>query len=118
MSTLSSFSPRQEIYSIDECYLDLEGFDPSTLMAYQYKKSGVLLMGLQAKGLAKATLFDEPEMQIRSDNRMRVMDAINQKMGKGSMTIAASGIRQRWAMRRNSKSPNYTTDWQELPLAW
>ena len=106
MSTISSFSPRQEIYSIDECFLDLDGFDPQTMMC------------LQAKGLAKATLFDEPEMQIRSDNRMRVMDAINRKMGKGSVTIAATGTRQRWAMRRDSKSPNYTTDWLELPVAW
>ncbi|MEQ1741368.1 MAG: DNA polymerase V subunit UmuC, partial [Candidatus Nitrotoga sp.] len=34
MSILSTFSPRQEIYSIDECFLDLDGFDPPSLMAY------------------------------------------------------------------------------------
>lgn len=34
MSILSSFSPKQEIYSIDECFLDLEGFDPQPLMDY------------------------------------------------------------------------------------
>lgn len=84
---------------------------------YRYKKSGVLLMGLQPTGSVQATLFDEPEMQIRSDNRMRVMDAINRKMGQGSLTLAASGIRQRWAMRRERKSPNYTTDWNEIPSA-
>ena len=85
---------------------------------FRYKKSGVLLMGLQAKGSVQATLFDNPEMQVRSDNRMRVMDAINRKMGKGSVTVAATGTRQRWAMRRDKKSPNYTTDWLELPVAW
>ena len=37
MSVLSDFSPIQEIYSIDECFLDLNGFDPSTLMAYGQK---------------------------------------------------------------------------------
>ena len=37
MSILSTFSPRQEIYSIDECFLDLDGFDPQTLMAYGQK---------------------------------------------------------------------------------
>ena len=35
----------------------------------------------------------------------------------GNMTIAASGTQQRWAMRRDSKLPNYTTDWDELPVA-
>lgn len=34
MSILSDFSPKQEIYSIDECFLDLDGFEPQTLMAY------------------------------------------------------------------------------------
>ena len=34
MSILSRFSPNQEIYSIDECFLDLDGFDPETLMDY------------------------------------------------------------------------------------
>jgi len=84
---------------------------------YRYKKSGVLLMGLQEKDTIQATLFDDPVEQARSESRMRVMDAINRRMGQGSVTIAASGVRQRWAMRRERKSPNYTTDWNELPVA-
>ncbi len=84
---------------------------------YRYKKSGVLLMGLQAKDTIQSTLFDDPADQARSDGRMRVMDAIKRRMGQGSVTIAASGIRQRWAMRRERKSPNYMTDWNELPVA-
>lgn len=84
---------------------------------YRYKKSGVLLMGLQAKDTIQATLFDDPTEQAKSDNLMHVMDAINRRMGQGSMTIAASGIWQRWAMRREKKSPNYTTAWNELPVA-
>jgi len=34
MSLLSTFSPKQEIYSIDECFLDLDGFDSQSLVAY------------------------------------------------------------------------------------
>jgi DNA polymerase V len=48
---------------------------------------------------------------------MHVMDSINRKMGHGSMTIAASGISHRWAMRRDRMSQNYTTDWNDLPVA-
>jgi DNA polymerase V len=85
---------------------------------YGYKKSGVLLMGLQPKDTLQQTLFDDPVEQARSDSRMRVMDAINRKMGQGSVTVATAGIRQRWAMRRERKSPSYTTDWNELPVAF
>ena len=34
MSILSTFSPRLEIYSIDECFLDLDGVDPQALSNY------------------------------------------------------------------------------------
>ncbi len=84
---------------------------------FRYKKSGVLLMGLQPKGTIQATLFDDPVEQARSDSMMRVMDAINRKMGQGCITVAATGTRQRWAMRRERKSPSYTTEWGELPMA-
>lgn len=83
---------------------------------YSYKKSGVLLMGLQAKATIQPTLFDDPVEQAKSDSLMHVMDAINQRMGQGSVTIAASGIRQCWSMRRERKSQNYTSDWAELPV--
>ena len=84
---------------------------------FRYKKSGVLLMGLQAREKIQATLFDDPARQAKSARMMHTMDKINQKMGSGSLTLAASGIQHRWAMRRDSKSPNYTTDWNELPIA-
>ena len=81
---------------------------------FRYKKSGVLLMGLQDKDTVQADLFDQPMDQAKSEARMKIMDQINQKMGKGAITIAATGVKQRWAMRRERKSPNYTGDWQDL----
>ena len=95
----------------------LQGLRKIYRSGYYYKKTGVMLMGLQPKGSIQPTLFDDPVEQGRSDSLMNVMDAINHKMGQGSVSIAASGIKQRWAMRRESKSPNYTTDWDELPVA-
>ena len=86
--------------------------------ALRYKKSGVLLMGLHEKGAAQRTLFDDPTEQSRSDKMMYVMDAINQRMGKDSVTVGATGTKQRWAMRREQKSPSYTTDMNELMEAW
>ena len=99
-------------------HASLQGLKAIYRSGYGYKKSGVLLMGLQNKGTTQTTLFDDPVEQARSDSMMRVMDAINRKMGSGSMSVAASGVKTRWAMRREKKSPNYTTEWDELPVAW
>jgi len=82
-----------------------------------YKKTGVLLIGLHPKEESQPGLVDDPMTLARSDRLMRVMDAINTKIGQGSVGIAASGIRQKWAMRRERKSQSYTTDWKKLPVA-
>ena len=87
-------------------------------LGYRYKKSGVLLMGLQPRDSVQPDLFDVPSDSAKGDARMRVMDQINKKMGKGSVTIAAVGVGQRWAMRQERKSPGYTNEWTELPVAW
>ena len=84
---------------------------------YRYKKSGVLLMGLEAKRSQQQDLFDDPAEKERSDARMRVMDEINRRMGKETITLAVSGVKKRWAMRRELKSPSYTSDWNEVPKA-
>lgn len=86
-------------------------------IGYSYKKSGVQLMGLLPKHAIQTALFDDTAEQDKSNKLMMLMDAVNQRMGKGSMTIAAAGTKQRWSMRRDSKSPNYTTAWDELPIA-
>jgi DNA polymerase V len=86
--------------------------------ALRYKKSGVMLMGLHDKGAAQRTLFDDLGEQSRSDKLMYVMDSINQRMGKDSVTVGAAGTKQRWAMRREQQSPNYTTSLNELLEAW
>jgi DNA polymerase V len=82
---------------------------------FQYKKSGVLLLGLHPKGIQQACLFEDTQQDARASQRMQVIDAINQKMGRDTITLAASDIQKRWAMRRDKVSPNYTTSWDEIP---
>lgn len=96
----------------------LEGLKRIYRQGYRYKKSGVLLMGLHPKGIRQASLFDDPADQAKSDNLMQVMDSINRRIGKGSVSIAVAGVQKGWAMRRERKTPNYTSDWKELPVAW
>jgi len=43
MTVLRDFSPNQEIYSIDECFLDLTGFEKKDLSAYGQEMRGRIL---------------------------------------------------------------------------
>jgi len=95
----------------------LSGLKQIYLDGFRYKKTGVLLMALQPKATMQHDLFADADYQMKSDSLMQVMDAINHKMGKGSLSTGASGIRQRWSMRREKKSPDYTSDWNELIVA-
>ena len=40
---------------------------------------------------------------------MRALDALNQRFGKGAVSTAAAGTRNDWAMKRERKTPDYTT---------
>jgi DNA polymerase V len=95
----------------------VEGLKRIYQQGFRYKKSGVLLMGLHPKGNQQGSLFDDPTIQAKSDDLMQVMDAINRRMGKGCVSIAAGGVQKDWSMRREKKTPNYTSDWGELPVA-
>ena len=97
---------------------ELFGLKQIYLPGYQYKKSGVMLMGLQPKEVTQDNLFDEMTISdAKSDIRMKVIDDINRKMGKDTIAFAGSDTRRSWAMRRERMSPNYTTRWYELVKA-
>jgi len=51
---------------------------------------------------------------IQSSKLMSVMDQINARMGRGTIKLASEGFRQPWKMKQGNKSPNYTTNWDEL----
>ncbi|MCP4001730.1 MAG: Y-family DNA polymerase [Gammaproteobacteria bacterium] len=54
---------------------------------------------------------------VQTDKLMRVLDCINQQQGKGTIFIAAQGINKPWYMRQQYTSPQYTTKWQDIPVA-
>ena len=64
----------------------ISGLEAIYRAGYCYKKSGVLLMGLQPKDAIQSSLFDDVAEQDKSNKLMSVMDTINRRMGKGSMT--------------------------------
>lgn len=46
---------------------------------------------------------------------MIVMDEINRKMGKETIKLASEGFSKPWKMKQDSKSPSYTTKWEDIP---
>jgi DNA polymerase V len=49
---------------------------------------------------------------------MKTLDSLNQKMGRGIVFYAGSGIKREWAATASRRSPDYTTDWNQLMLVF
>jgi DNA polymerase V len=86
---------------------------------YRYQKAGVILLDLSpATGRQLSFLEPHGEEKTSRDRLMRVMDRVNTVHGRGTLTLAASGLgKKEWHMRQERRSPSYTTSWAELPVA-
>ncbi|MFH1050572.1 MAG: Y-family DNA polymerase [bacterium] len=82
---------------------------------YKYHKAGVMLTGIIPYDRSQFAMFDS-ENRNRMKEVTEVMDSINERFGKETMFYASLGIKRDWSMRREMKSPNYTTNWKELPV--
>lgn len=80
---------------------------------YEYQKTGVVLNGLVDNETRQSDLFGLSPINKKS-KVMDVLDAVNDRMGKGTIRLASEGITKSWMMKRGNKSQNYTTDWDEL----
>ncbi|PXW85007.1 DNA polymerase V [Nitrosomonas sp. Nm84] len=82
---------------------------------YQYQKAGVMLSELVSRQYRQLDLFGSiSAADNQSSKLMSVMDHINARMGRGTIKLASEGFKQPWKMKQGNKSPNYTTNWDEL----
>ena len=81
---------------------------------YEYQKAGVMLSGLVNAETRQADLFGLVPKGYTSQALMNVVDSINNRMGQGTIKLASEGFIKTWSMRRENKSQNYTTDWNDL----
>ena len=81
---------------------------------YAYQKAGIALMNLRDAGTVQMNLFSKAKDNTRL---MQVMDRINEDWGRGSLHSAAEGVQKEWKMKRELKSPGFTTRWDQLPVA-
>lgn len=83
---------------------------------YEYKKAGVTLTGLVPASQIQADLFDVKD-RVRSKRLMAALDAINGRWGTGTLQYASDGLAKEWKAQFHRRSPAYTTNWAELPIA-
>ncbi|MBC8287588.1 MAG: Y-family DNA polymerase [Nitrospinae bacterium] len=78
---------------------------------YRYKKTGIMLTGLIPASLEQKQLF----VDVNHHNPlMAIVDRINEDHGSDTLFFGAQGVNREWKMRCGSRSPRYTTQWDEL----
>ena len=94
----------------------LQGLERIYRPGWTYMKAGVELQAIQPRDAGwTADLLAAPDG--RSAPLMRTLDAINSRMGAGTLRLAGAGIDPAWAMNRGRLTPAYTTRLGELPQA-
>jgi DNA polymerase V len=123
----NSFKPDERQYSASKAVrLPVATADTGKLIAaataglgiifkpgYRYKKAGVTFLDLVAADRVQGGLFDRPD-DARSIRRMRAIDQLNARFGRGTVGFGTAGERHGWKLRREFISPRYTTVWDEL----
>jgi DNA polymerase V len=91
---------------------------------YQYAKAGVMLLDLQPDAVAQGELdLGDGGTQEKIEDKARLMatfDTINQRFGKGTLKMASAGLdgdRRVWSMKQERRTPAYTTNWADIPVA-
>jgi len=94
---------------------------------YRYMKAGVMLLDLSPEDVVQQELFPPAAARVAGPRRpapgagrqrlMDVLDRLNERMGRGTVQVAAEGEGRAWRMRQEHRSPGYTTRWADLPVA-
>ena len=97
----------------------LKGLKQIYRKGYLYKKAGVIVGDIVPSDGVQQNLFEEKDIgRIKSLNN--VLDSVNAKYGKDVLRIAVQGSfegrdgKEKWVMKRNHLSGNYTTDIKEI----
>ncbi|WDE03083.1 Y-family DNA polymerase [Thalassomonas viridans] len=78
----------------------------------RFYRCGVGLLEISDETCYQQDLFDVAKDNIKL---MSCMDKINARFGRDTTILAGQGIEQKFAMRREFLSPQYTTRWRDIP---
>ncbi|WP_347506230.1 translesion error-prone DNA polymerase V subunit UmuC [Pseudomonas anguilliseptica] len=80
---------------------------------FAYSKAEILLLGLRQRNECTGDLFAATQ-PAEVERVMGVMDQINAKWGNGTLRPGRVELAPEWGMRRELKSPSYTTRLSEI----
>lgn len=82
----------------------------------KYKKAGICLSDLRPAGQTNHDLFSDIEEDPRKERLLESMEAVCGKFGKTAVTVGTvSHQHHDWEMTCDQRSPNYLSDWEQLP---
>ncbi|HEX2544245.1 MAG TPA: Y-family DNA polymerase [Ramlibacter sp.] len=88
---------------------------------YRIHKAGVILLDLQDDSVEQGELALDGDVASPAGARlMAAMDRINDRYGRGTLQLASAGVggtARSWTMKQQWRTPQYTTDWADLPVA-
>ena len=85
---------------------------------YNFAKAGVMLLDLADASLEQHELDLDAPPEDRG-SLMTALDRLNRRYGRGTVVVGSAGTsrpHRPWMMKQELKTPNYTTDWNELPV--
>lgn len=84
-----------------------------------YHRLGVFLYDLVPENALQTDILGEVNTagHDKANARMRTIDQINNKHGRGKIYYAAEGLAKSWQPKQQIRSPRYLSNWDELPQA-
>ena len=90
----------------------IEGLKKIFRQGIDYKKAGVIVMGLNSINNYQYNLFENED--IKHQNLMRTIDFIQKKEGQSKIKLASQDLKKRWKMKQEKLSPNYTCKLEDI----
>lgn len=79
-----------------------------------YKKAGVILSCLENETSGQLNWLNDDDKQKKEQKLMNAFDAINNRFGNRSIFFAIQNNKPKNYLKREFKSPSFTTNWNEL----
>ena len=81
---------------------------------YIYKKAGVVVGNIISDNQVQLSLFDKIIQREKYKKLTKVIDKVNNSMGRDKLRIAVQGFDRSWRMKQEKLSPCYTTRIEEI----
>jgi DNA polymerase V len=87
--------------------------------SHYYHRANILLSDLEDRRRLQPDLFGRVDVAgaMASQARLQAFDSINTRYGRTAIRYAAEDLSDAWEPKHVYRSPRYTTNWQELPIA-